>query len=203
MNNKDFFDDNGIYATEGKVVLRTFRDEDRDAFISLKKDVSDIGAAYDFMPEFAESSWQEALTGSDGNVHVCLEYGSYGCIGYLNLQHPERDIPEIGIDMVKDFRNKGIGYQAVKLLMEHAGLIVGYKIFEAEIYSDNKASTALFKKLGAKKIDVVQGEFSEMMDSFKESLGQEKIDEVWAEHRDVYDKEMAREIVRYHICFDK
>lgn len=87
--------------------------------------------------------------------------------------------------------------------MEHAGLIAGYKTFEAEIYSDNRASTALFKKLGAKQIAVVQGEFSEMMDSFKESLGQEKIDEVWAEHRDVYDKEMAREIVRYHICFDK
>ncbi|SEL92984.1 hypothetical protein SAMN04487770_12124 [Butyrivibrio sp. ob235] len=116
MNNKDFFDDNGIYATEGQIILRAFREDDGDAFISLKKDVSDAGVAYDLMPEFAESSWQEVLTGSDGNIHICLDYNSDGFAGYLNFQHPNREVPEIGIDLVKKLRNRGIGLRcAMKL----------------------------------------------------------------------------------------
>ena len=58
--------------------------------------------------------WEQVLEGEDKVFSVFEINGGY--CGSLELQNPDSDTPEIGIDLFENKRNKGIAPKVVKLL---------------------------------------------------------------------------------------
>lgn len=62
--------------------------------------------------------WEQVLEGEDKVFSVFEINGGY--CGSLELQNPDSDTPEIGIDLFENKRNKGIAPKVVKLLAKDA-----------------------------------------------------------------------------------
>lgn len=62
--------------------------------------------------------WEQVLEGEDKVFSVFEINGDY--CGSLELQNPDSDTPEIGIDLFENKRNKGIAPKVVKLLAKDA-----------------------------------------------------------------------------------
>lgn len=80
-------------------------------------------------------------------------------IGLANIKHYLNDFlrkkgGHLGLSLAKDYRGKGIGYKASKLLIEKARDEFGIGNILLTNEPDNVASRKLFAKLGAELSDI-------------------------------------------------
>lgn len=61
----------------------------------------------------------------------------------------------LGIALIKDFREEGIGTQLLKEAIKLSKKIFNLKIMQLEVYGTNKRAQALYKKLGFKYVGTV------------------------------------------------
>lgn len=197
MKIEDYCEENGMYAENACFVLRRLQETDKDNYMKLTLDYSSIAKAYED-ESFYELTWEQALKSKDLYLSLFDKHtGTY--LGNLMLKNLSDEKQEIGIDIVREHRRKGIGYAAVKLLMSRAKEVSGTDIFEVRIYSDNIPSTKLFKKLGAVKVDCEDSEFISIMKIWEKSEGEEKMSRLREEHKELFARAEARQIIVYEV----
>ena len=197
MEIKDYFDSDGKYAENERFILRKLQEADKDNYMKLTLDVSSIAKAYED-ESFYEFTWEHALADKDLNLSLFEKRtGTY--LGNLMLKNLLSNKQEIGINIVREHRRRGIGYAAVRLLMNHAKEVSGTNIFEARIYSDNTASTKLFEKLGAAKVDCEDSEFISVMKELEKIEGSKRMSRLKEEHKELFARAEKRHIIVYEL----
>lgn len=158
---------NKIYAAERELSLLCLSEEDKENYIKLRRQVTASPIFYD-NPELAAIMWESAIEGDERNYSIYKE-GAY--CGNVVLQHSSEDIPEIGVDLLEEYRNQGIASKAIKLLAK-----TDYKERQGEYYllrvsSRNLHSKHMVEKMGAVFIGYEESGFVTFMRKLREIAG--------------------------------
>lgn len=159
-----------IYATDGQYCLVPLTIEDKDNFIELRRQIADTPQYYN-TPEKVDVMWKVMTEGEDTNYSIYDENGEY--CGNIILQSPKSDTPEIGVDLIESKRNQGIAARTIRLLAKQAYQELDVDYFVLRVSSTNLHCRHMVKKLGAVLIGEEESETKRIIQSMKESLGEE------------------------------
>jgi len=122
----------------------------------------------------------ESTTGDiyrDGQLRLIIEEEgvTMGCIDLFNFD-PRNRRAEVGIYVASEFRGKGVGQQALRLLEEYAFGFLQLRVLYAVVATKNIACTTLFRNAGYTESSVLPGWTLEsdavIFTSFRPSLRQ-------------------------------
>lgn len=102
-----------IYAEDDMIILCKIEEEDKENYCRLCKEASSSPELY--FDEISKSTiWYSVKHTSNKYYSIFDKSGNY--CGNITLQRPASSTPEIGIDLMKSHRNKGIAVRAIRLL---------------------------------------------------------------------------------------
>lgn len=168
-------DKHDLVAQNDKVILRNLIPEDKEDYFKLYQDTSIIKKKMkpEAFRQFFEREWEREILSKDRLNISILSADSKQYVGNILLRYLASDMPEIGIDIVQEFRRKGFAYSAVQVFLKSARNLFVSDKFLVRIYSDNEASLKLFQKLGAFEIGREPSEYQVFLNELKEKLGDE------------------------------
>lgn len=159
---EDFFDYGNIFAENEDYLLKRLQEDDKEDYMNLLISVSDIAAAYK-NSDFYEFTWAKTLDDAE-NLYLCIHLKETGAfIGKVMIKKPRNDRPEIGADIVGEYRRRGIAFSAVSLAIARLKELTGTRMVEFKAYEDNVPSINLIRKLGAAQTGDEDGEFAVFM----------------------------------------
>ncbi len=192
-----------VYTTDGYLSLIKLSEEDKDNYIELLKQISEINGFYD-NPDNVELVWRTAFSRNELDYSIYDASGEY--CGNIVLNHWEEPTPEIGIDLVEPKRNKGIAAKCIKLLarrvyeerndIEH---------FILRVSSGNPHSRHMIEKMGAIYIGEEETLIKLAMKVIKDVMEGEDYKKVQDRYREFLEKkpEAEKEVVyRYKLTSD-
>ena len=137
------------------LALRTLRESDRELY--LKASSCEPGCENLCSDEtYANLMWSLACGGKGKRRNYIIEDDDIFC-GYCNVD--EGNTPEIGICLLTEFQNKGIGARAIRLLWDKvADERQELQYFVARVESDNTYSIKLFERLGGRKMSTKESD---------------------------------------------
>ena len=98
-----------LYAASGSIRLFWMSEDDRNDYEKLLLETPEARPGYK-LEKLTDLYWDTVLHGGDFNFMIYDD--SLGYCGNVSLQHSENDFPEIGIELFKECRNKGIAPKA-------------------------------------------------------------------------------------------
>lgn len=141
---EQFWNAGPIIPKDAQVHIRKI-EEDKAFFLALQNETSMM--KYMLKEEsFQKILWDEHIREKSFMFTVEVDGTYAGFCGIHNLSHEKW---EIGIELLKKFQNKGIGYLAVGSMLDELKSRLGAHKFSVKIEADNYASQRLFEKLGA------------------------------------------------------
>lgn len=188
-----------IYATDGQFYLLPLTEEDKDNYIKLRRQVTEIPEFYS-TPEKTEITWAAMTVMDDLNYSIFDQSGEY--CGNVILQNPKADTPEIGVDILEEKRNQGIAARAIKMLAKQAYEELEVDYFLLRVSSRNSHSRHMIEKLGVILIGEEEGEFARTIRTMREVLGEDsfaKIVERVPSLLDKSDDEKKEVVYRYQL----
>ena len=154
-----------IYATDGEYTLCPIAEEDRELYVELHRQTNGESTLF-LNPYVKDIMWDGVMTG-ENKVYSIFDANSEYC-GSMELQHPDDDTPEIGIDLLESKRNKGIAAKVVRLLAREAYEERNVEYFLLRISSRNKHSRHVAEKIGAILIDEEDTMFERFLNAIDE-----------------------------------
>lgn len=85
---------------------------------------------------------------ANGNKIVYGAWQEEKMIGFISLVNEENSTPELQIEILPEFQNKGYGYEFLRVLLDWLFENKKYKYIRYTILPTNKASVALVEKIG-------------------------------------------------------
>lgn len=159
-----------IYATDGQYYLRPLAAEDKEDYMSLRQQITEMSFLYS-TPELLEFMWSASTELGDINYSIFDSNHEY--CGNVILQNPKADIPEIGVDLIEAKRNQGIAARAIKMLARQVYEELEVDYFLLRVSSRNSHSRHMIEKLGAVLIGEEEGEFKRMIRTMREVLDED------------------------------
>ena len=127
------------------IQIRKVMDSDKDKYIDLQKETSVVKSMLQ-EKAYQNMLWKEHI--QDKSLMFTIEVdGEYA--GFCGINNLALENWEIAIELLKNYRNRGVGYIAVGIMLTEIKTRLGVKDFRVKIDSDNNASQRLFEKLGA------------------------------------------------------
>ena len=156
------------------VRLRHIEENDKDSYIELEKETW-VGDKLLEDDNNADKVWAGIFMKTEITYTILA---NAEISGFCTIKHIDQDEKEIAIEIFKRFRHQGIGYQAVKLLLEICEKEYHMKSVKSKVYPDNYPSILLMRKIGAipyatERNAVVEEQFEkEFQDNNKELLSE-------------------------------
>lgn len=167
-----------IYATDGEYIIYPIAEEDREYYVELHKQLNGESTLF-LNPVCKDMMWEQVLTGKDKVFSIYDKGGDY--CGSIELQHPESDTPELGIDLMESKRNKGIAARAIKLVARRAYGDKHVEYFLIRISSRNPHSKHVFEKMGVIPLRTTESTFKTFMNDFKDVMKNTEVDDAMEE----------------------
>lgn len=158
-----------IYATDGEITIYHLSEEDMKDYFKLCFDDEEMirmyHEGYKFVRSLISAYAERNYSIYDRNNEYC---------GNIEFQHSKSDTPEIGIELVEEKRNRGIGPRAIKLFAKatYNKKDVEYFILRAE--QKNSHSNHVIEKLGAVYSGIEKNERPEYIEKLVELVTQWK-----------------------------
>lgn len=122
--------------------------EDRKNYFILQKSVALFpDQRLDFQEGYEDKSWQDQFENINRICYVIETIPEKSYCGECAVKDISAEIPEIEIELMKEYRYQGIGYKAILMLLGKVAKQYGKRKFYARIEPDNYASQFLFEKL--------------------------------------------------------
>ena len=163
-----------IFAADEEYLILPVEDEDRDNYVELHRQLNGNETLF-LNPICKDIMWEQVLTGKDKVYSIFSKEGEY--CGSIELQNPETNTPEIGIDLLENKRNQGIGPRTVKIFAKACYEERKVDYFLIRISSRNLHSKYVFEKLGAIPLKISAGVFTTFIRDFKERMSDTLITE--------------------------
>lgn len=189
-----------VFAENEKVRLCVVKESEKQDYIALSYTYSCMKSAFKD-EEFLEDLWNGFL---NGKSFTCTVYdqktGDY--VGYCAIKDPEKPDWELAIELKPEWCHKGYGTEVVSLFLKRLAKITGKHSFRTRVATDNYASQALMKKLGASPKGVSQLLLrGEALEEFRQE-NQDMIDGRFRELADefgVKPEEMLGKVLEYQL----
>jgi RimJ/RimL family protein N-acetyltransferase len=128
-----------------EIVLRRINEADYGEYLQLQKEVflGDIALCNDGI----RKTWASMFE-LDRVAYAIVTDDNNAFCGYCAVKNIQDEKPEIEIELLRKYRGKGIGFQALGKMMTEVGEQENISCFIAAVESDNHISQKLMCKLG-------------------------------------------------------
>jgi len=137
-----------------EIKLRTLKDTDLDFLFSLENDKSHwaiSGTTESFslvqLANYISHAKQDIAIAEQFRFVIDWQGKAIGCIDLYEYNFKKQNAG-VGIVILKEYRRKGFAKQSLTLLIKYAWEKLHLKQLHTGIFSDNKASLALFQSVG-------------------------------------------------------
>ena len=183
-----------IFAADGEFIICPISNADRCDYVELHRQLNGEASLY-LNPVSRDMMWEQILKNADSVFSLFTENGDY--CGSIELQQPDSNIPEIGVDLLENKRNQGIAPKAVRLFAGRVCEIRKIDYFLIRISSNNSHSKYVFEKMGAIKIGEEETAFSRFVEEFSEIAEKEGQD--LERYRDLFGESIDEVVYRYRL----
>lgn len=128
------------------IQLRKLQESDREKYISLQRETWVNGTALD-EKKMQDILWNDMFTDNEANFAIIRDCE---ICGFCAIKNPNKDNPEISIELYERYQNQGIGYLAILKLLEICQKEYHLNKVRSKVYADNYPSILLMRKVGAK-----------------------------------------------------
>ena len=139
-----------IAATE-RLIIRQIEDGDQDLVYNLSQEsslMSNLPKEDEYVNMYRKVCWDETNSPSTYNGMIFLkDNGAF--VGKICMQHTDRNLPELGIDVMRVYRNHGYGPEAIVAFCNWYSATFGLTEVKVRISEENAHSIHVFEKLGA------------------------------------------------------
>ncbi len=167
-----------IYATDGEYTIYPIEEEEREYYVELHKQLNGETTLF-LNPVCKDMMWEQVLSGKDKVFSIYGKNGDY--CGSIELQRPESNTPELGIDLMEGKRNKGIAAKTIKLVARRAYEDKKVEYFLIRISSRNPHSKHVFEKMGVIPLRTTESNFKAFMKDFKAVMKSTEVDDATEE----------------------
>lgn len=123
--------------------------KDRENYFALQKSVALFpDKMLDYKKEYEDKSWQDQFENKNRICYVIETIPESSYCGECAVKDISVNMPEIEIELMKEYQHQGIGYKAIIMMLNKLEEKYGKQEFYAKIEPDNYASQFLFEKLG-------------------------------------------------------
>ena len=137
-----------------EIKLRTLKDTDLDFLFSLENDKS-LWAVSGTTEPFSLFQLANYISHAKQDIAIAEQFRfvidwqgkAIGCIDLYEYNFKKQNAG-VGIVILKEYRRKGFAKQSLTLLIKYAWEKLHLKQLHTGIFSDNKASLALFQSVG-------------------------------------------------------
>ena len=137
-----------------EIKLRTLKDTDLDFLFSLENDKS-LWAVSGTTEPFSLLQLANYISHAKKDIAIAEQFRfvidwqgkAIGCIDLYEYNFKKQNAG-VGIVILKEYRRKGFAKQSLTLLIKYAWEKLHLKQLHTGIFSDNKASLALFQSVG-------------------------------------------------------
>lgn len=187
-----------IFAADEEYLIIPINDEDRDDYVELHRQLNGNETLF-LNPICKDMMWEQVLNGKDKIYSIFSKESEY--CGSIELQKPETNTPEIGIDLLENKRNQGIGPRTVKIFAKAFYEVSKVDYFLIRISSRNTHSKHVFEKMGVIPLRTTEGVFKTFMKDFKGRISDTaSVDEIeenlmrfWGENAESAEEESVYE----------
>ena len=129
--------------------IRKIIPTDKDFYMSLRQEASDLKNAYEEFPQFLDSYWEALLKGENEICMVAFTLDTPKiCIAICNYQFLEEGHVDIGYDVLEEYRGRGGGTKLAADLVTLAHQYFPKKKVFIRTRAYNKASQRVAEKCG-------------------------------------------------------
>ncbi len=187
-----------IFAKDEEYLILPVEDEDHDNYVELHRQLNGNETLF-LNPICKDMMWENVLTGKDKVYSIFSKEGEY--CGSIELQNPETNTPEIGVDLLENKRNQGIGPRTVKIFAKACYEVRKVDYFLIRISSRNPHSKYVFEKMGIIPLKTTEGVFKTFIKDFKGQISDTvSVDEIegdlmrfWGENAESAEEERVYE----------
>ncbi len=183
-----------IFAADEKFIICNISNEDRSDYVKLHRQLNGETSLYS-NPVSKDTMWEQILNHADNVFSLFTAEEDY--CGSIELQQPDSNTPEIGIDLLENKRNQGIAPRAVQLFAKKVYETRKVDYFLIRISSNNSHSKYVFEKMGAVKIGEEETDFSKFVEIFRETA--EKAGQDLEEYRYLFGESVGEKVYRYRL----
>lgn len=183
-----------IFVADKEFIICPISDADRSDYVELHRQLNGEASLY-LNPVSKDMMWEQILKNADSVFSLFTEKGDY--CGSIELQQPNSNTPEIGIDLLENKRNQGIAPKAVHLFAGRVFEIRKIDYFLIRISSNNPHSKYVFEKMGAVKIGEEETAFSRFVAEFGEIAKKEGQD--LEQYRTLFGESIGEIVYRYRL----
>ncbi len=149
-----------MYLTKDNIRLRALEPEDLDFLFTTEND-EDFWQISSTQVPFSKHLLAKYIANSHMDIYqakqlrLVIDYQKQA-IGFIDLFdfNPQHQRAGIGILIVKEFQNKGLGLKVLNLIVDYAFNVLLLHQLYADIETDNTASIKLFKKANFRLVGV-------------------------------------------------
>ena len=101
------------FETEN-LTVRSLQEEDKESYIALRREASNIAEAYKiFEGRLEEEEWKDIISSTEDLFLMAFSKEDGRMAACASFQFIESDDVELGIDVAKAFRNKGVATELI------------------------------------------------------------------------------------------
>ena len=138
-------------ATTDRLFIRKIEDSDQDLVYALSQEsslLSSFPKDDEYVDLYRKVCWDETNSPNTYNGMIFIK-DSGEFVGKVCMQHIDRELPELGIDIAKVFQNHGYGPEAIIAFCNWYSATYGLRVVKVRISEENAHSMHIFEKLGA------------------------------------------------------
>lgn len=156
-----------------RIQLRKVEEEDLDLIVKWRNDPEILRWLFSYLPlsHPKQKKWYEKYVEDDTQEIFVIEMKEktpVGTVGLSNIDHRNQKA-ELGILIDKNWQKKGIGKEALELLIDLAWSEMNMRKIKALVFEENEAAIKLYKSCGfveegvLKKEAYKDGEFKDVV----------------------------------------
>ena len=131
-----------------RLYIRSVEESDKEAYMNLRVETSEITQAYQSFPGFRDHEWNEELNSQkDIFLAVFLKENDM-MIASASFQNYESDCIEFGFDVTERYRKQGIATELVQGMLEIVHTLFPGKMVNIKTNATNTACRRVAEKCG-------------------------------------------------------
>lgn len=130
--------------------FRSICEADKDSYLSVKREASEISVVHQQVEGFSDFCWEEDLKDENNLFMVVFREADKQFVAICSFQKTQSDAVELGCDVKKEYRNQGMGTQIVRALILLAHSTYPEKQILIKVRKGNFASLRVIEKCGGK-----------------------------------------------------
>lgn len=169
IDKKQLFDGNGEFGRTERIHLTMLTEADKDIYLSSRYPGKYKVATV--LEDWFETIWE--VGNSKSVLTFCIWNNILNTyVGYCNYNSLDKDVAAIGIELIDEYQNKGLGYEICSLLLEKFFERTEEPYIHYEVQRSNERSRHLCEKLGGILLEV--NPLSPKLDELNAGLPEEK-----------------------------